>query len=159
MAANFDDALANFALLRGFGPVGAAEGSGGAPPEPAAPAAEDFGIDDRSHLGEYLLEQWSYGLMSAKLVQEIASRAHMDGINLSMIVSLSKIGNSGVTSKCDRDLRRLFHADIELPPPLWLKTKVVSYKTSPPKLVDAQIPIMPIYEVFDVIHKQFAYRI
>ena len=106
-------------------------------------------------LGEHLLEQWSCGFVSAKSVQEIAFAATQDGLSYELINQFAKIGNTGTNSKCDRDLRRLVAPTIEIPEPLMLQTRLLSYKAEPPQLVDSQVAIMPIYSLLRTLYDRF----
>jgi len=60
-------------------------------------SAEGVATDDsaKSHLASYLIDRWSWGLMSTPVVQQIAAFAVADGASKTDIVFLSKLGCSG----------------------------------------------------------------
>jgi len=168
--AAFERELAAFALCHGHLPPDGRdalfEDAAVEPPPPPDDADDNdpelqaliaFAIKDTSMLGEYLLEMWAFGSMSAQQVQEISTRAVQDGLRLPMLEFLAGIGSQGTTSKCDRDIRRHFPPRLALPETLTLTTKLMSTKTDPPQLVDVRLPILPIHELFHCMQTELPF--
>ena len=53
------------------------------------------GGGDHNQLGEYLLSQYFWGVLSAPAVQTIAGKATTDGLNQPLLVKLASIGSNG----------------------------------------------------------------
>ena len=65
-----------------------------------------------------LLLKWSWGVISATCLQEIAHDAVLSGLEDDNIILLSGVGASGTNNKQHRDLLRLYCQDMVVPPPL-----------------------------------------
>ena len=71
----------------------------------AARAESARGPASSSALAEYLLDQWSWGHMSAVQVQRIAGKAKHDGLLHPEVDVLASLGSCGLhTKNCHRDL-------------------------------------------------------
>ena len=69
---------------------------------------EEKAQERKSQLAKMLLESWAWGFMTGPTVQTLASAALADGASGSELISLSKIGGSGVyPGNMHRDMRQL----------------------------------------------------
>ena len=66
------------------------------------------GGGDHSQLGEYLLSQYFWGVLSAPAVQTLAGKATADGLNQPLLVKLASIGSNGQhLQNMHRDILRI----------------------------------------------------
>ena len=114
-------------------------------PQMAAPLR--FG---RSALANCLLELWGYGRLSATGVQRLAEAAVMDGMRDEALVLLASTGTFGShPGNINRDLRRVYLRDLQLPALYDVPVAYISLKEDNPFLESKASCLLP----HEVLHK------
>ena len=86
-------------------------------------------LDDRgfSYLARLLISMWSFGFISAVMVQRLAEAATKDGMTHPDVVKLAKLGCDGkYLGNCRRDLLSKFLPRFKLPKPLNVGLTLIS---------------------------------
>eukprot|EP00969_Alexandrium_andersonii_P213536 9429753-Alexandrium_andersonii.AAC.1 len=74
----------------------------------ASHASESSAPSQRDALAKLLIQDWSWGGMSAHRIQQIAHAAYEDGLRTHTIERLAKLGTSGDNPQnCHRDLEAM----------------------------------------------------
>ena len=121
--------------------------------EVAAAASSVGRPASNSVLADRLLTLFGWGVISANTAQWIADGAVQDGLCVSEVQKLAKLGSGGKFSgNCRRDLFRAFSKELKLPKPLLVNCTTLSKTLA---VEESGLAVLPISEFAQGIYQQY----
>ena len=111
--------------------------------------------DEPEALPKALLDRWAWGLMPARLVQQLAHASLQDGSTSRGTAKLAMLGNSGASAQnCHRDLHRLLNRHVTGAVPTVMVSLPLQARLPGP-VVWLDQPYLPLHRVFAALWQRW----